>query len=83
MSDSCDPVDRGAWQATVHGVLQARMLEWVAISFSRDLPDPGIEPLSPALASRFFITNTAWEAPPDAHFFLKLDIQMGPATEFA
>ena len=24
-------------------------MEWVAISFSRDLPDPGIEPGSPAL----------------------------------
>jgi len=31
------------------GILQARILEWVAISFSRDLPDPGIEPRSPAL----------------------------------
>ena len=35
MSDSCDSMDRGAWQATVHEILQARMLEWVAISFSR------------------------------------------------
>ena len=25
-----------------------KILEWVAISFSRDLPDPGIEPASPA-----------------------------------
>ena len=32
-----------------HGILQARILEWVAISFSRDLPDPGIEPRSPTL----------------------------------
>ena len=31
------------------GILQARILEWVAISFSGDLPDPGIEPSSPAL----------------------------------
>ena len=31
------------------GILEARILEWVAISFSRDLPDPGIEPRSPAL----------------------------------
>ena len=29
MSNSCDPMDRGAWQATVHGILQARTLEWV------------------------------------------------------
>ena len=33
----------------VHGILQARILEWVAISFPRDLPDPGIETGSPAL----------------------------------
>ena len=29
------PMDSGAWEATVHGILQARILEWVAISFSR------------------------------------------------
>ena len=35
--------------SSVHGILQARILEWVAISFSGDLPNPGIEPGSPAL----------------------------------
>ena len=35
--------------SSVHGILEARILEWGAISFSRDLPDPGIEPESPAL----------------------------------
>ena len=34
---------------TVHGILQARTLEWVAFPFHRDLPNPGIEPRSPAL----------------------------------
>ena len=33
--------------SSVHGILQARVLEWVAIPFSGDLPDPGIEPSSP------------------------------------
>ena len=28
----------------LHGILQARILEWLAIPFSRDLSDPGIEP---------------------------------------
>ena len=28
--------------SSVHGIFQARILEWVAIPFSRDLPDPGI-----------------------------------------
>ena len=35
--------------SSVRGILQTRILEWVAISFSRDLPDPGIKPGSPAL----------------------------------
>ena len=31
------------------GILQARILEWVAISFSRGSSNPGIKPRSPAL----------------------------------
>ena len=27
----------------VYGILQARILEWFAIHYSKDLPDPGIE----------------------------------------
>ena len=34
---------------TDYGIFQARILEWVAFPFTRDLPDPGIEPRSPAL----------------------------------
>ena len=36
---------------------QVRILEWVAISFSRDLPNPAIEFRSPALAAGFFTTE--------------------------
>ena len=39
------------------GFFQARILEWVATSSSGDLPDPGIEPVSPALAGGFFTTE--------------------------
>ena len=35
--------------SSVHGILQARVLEWVAIPSPGDLPDPGIEPRSSAL----------------------------------
>ena len=35
--------------SSVHGILQARKLEWVAIPISGDLPNPGIEPRSPTL----------------------------------
>ena len=34
---------------TVHGILQARILEWVAVPFSRRMSHPGIEPRSPTL----------------------------------
>ena len=35
--------------ASVHGILQARILEWVAVSFCRDVPGSGTAPRSPAL----------------------------------
>ena len=43
---------------SVHEIFQARILEWIAISCSPpgDLPDPGVEPTSPALTGRFFTT---------------------------
>ena len=40
--------------SSVLGISEARILEWVAVSFSRDPPDPRIEPMSPALAGGFF-----------------------------
>ena len=40
--------------SSVHGVSQAQILEWVVISFSREPSNSGIEPMSPALAGRFF-----------------------------
>ena len=40
----CDPIDY-----TVHGILQARILDWVALPSLGDPPNPGIEPRSPAL----------------------------------
>ena len=54
------PSDLTDWSppgSSVHGISQARILQWVAISFSRDLPDSGIEPATPAcpaLAGGFF-----------------------------
>ena len=40
----CDPMDY-----TVHRILQARILEWVAFPFSRGSSHPGITPRSPTL----------------------------------
>ena len=35
--------------SSVHGIVQERALEWVAVCLPGDLPDPGIEPRSHAL----------------------------------
>ena len=40
--------------ATVHGIFQARILEWVAIPSLGGLLNPGIETASPMLSGRFF-----------------------------
>ena len=56
-----DPTDHSPPCSSAHGILQSSVLEWVAISSSRDPPDPGIEPVSlifPALAGGFFTTET-------------------------
>ena len=45
----CSPMDCSSPGFSVHGILQARILEWVVIPSPGDLPDPGIEPRSPAL----------------------------------
>ena len=37
----CDPVDCSPPGSSVHGILQARTLEWVAISFSKGSSQPG------------------------------------------
>ena len=50
-------MDCGPPGSTVHGLLQARRLEQVAISFSWGLPDPGVEPASSALSGGFFTTE--------------------------
>ena len=60
VSDSLQPHGMQPSSFSVCGIFQARILEWVAIPFSKDLPDPGIEPASPAfstLAGVYFTTE--------------------------
>ena len=60
----CDPMDCSPPESSVHGILQAQMLEWVAVPPLVDLPDPGSQPTSlkyQALAGRFFTSSATWE----------------------
>ena len=58
----CDPIEYSQPGLSVHGILEARILEWDAMSSPPgDLPDLIIKPqtlTSPALAGRFFTTST-------------------------
>lgn len=52
----------GAWNGRflrnfICRIFQTRILQWVAISFSRGSSDPGTEPASPALADGLFTTE--------------------------
>ena len=54
-----DPMDRSPPGSSVHGLLQARILEWFPIPFPGDLPDPGIE-----LGSLTLQANSLLSEPP-------------------
>ena len=51
----CDPMDYSPTGSSIHGILQARVLEWLAIAFSRGVPTQGWNPglISPAVAGGF------------------------------
>ena len=66
---------------TVHGILQARIREWVMIPSLGDLPNQGIEPRSPALQADSLLAelpgktlNTARSF--SKHCFIKQNIQL-------
>ena len=55
----CNPMDCSPPDFSVHGIFQARLLEWLSFPTPEDLLNPGIEPMLsafPALAGGFFTT---------------------------
>ena len=64
----CDPMDCSLSSSSVHGILQARILKWVAMPSSRGCSPPRETLMFPALTGRSFITSATWEA--QEHFFI-------------
>ena len=62
----CDSVDCSPPGSSVHGILQARILEWIAISFSRGI-FPGIEPRSPTLQANALTSEPPGKPPQCNH----------------
>ena len=60
----CSPMNYSPPGSSILGIFQARILEWVGIFSSGDLPNTGIEHASPALAGGFFTTEPPWKPLP-------------------
>ena len=61
----CNPMNCSPLGSSGHGMLQARILGWVAMLSSRGSSQPrdGASLKSPAVAGGFFTTSTTWETP--------------------
>ena len=57
MGSLCDPMDCSLPGSSVHGILQAIVLEWIAISFSRGSSQPRDQTRVFCIAGRFFTTE--------------------------
>ena len=57
LTDSCSPMDCNPPGSSVHGISQARILEWVAISFSRDTSQSRDQTYISCITGRFFTTE--------------------------
>ena len=61
VSNSCDPMDCSLPGSSVHGIFQARILEWVAISFSRGSSRPRNRTQVSRITGRFqLISSYTW-----------------------
>ena len=77
----CDPMDYSLPGSSVHGILQARIQEWVAIAFSKGSSWPGMKPRFPALhadpllhmthhSTLRFCTPKNWKFNSSKHMFM-------------
>ena len=57
MSDSCDPMDCSLPRSSIHGIFQARVLEWGAIAFSIGSSQPRDRTWVSHIVDRYF---TIW-----------------------
>ena len=64
-----DPRDCSLLGSFAHGVFQARVLEWIAISFSRDFSDPGIKPVSSCIG-RLILLALSHQGSPALSFLI-------------
>ena len=70
-----DPMDCGLPGSSAHGILQARILEWVAISFSRGSSQPRNQAQVSCIAGRFFTQSETPGKPTASTLYLNFKIK--------
>ena len=82
----CDPINCNPLGSSVPGIFQARILEWVVMSYSRGSSQSRIELAflgSPALESRLFTTAPPGKPPKKSWFLGKISDEIGlSSTKF-
>ena len=66
----CDPMDCSPPGSSIHGIFQARILEWAAISFSRGSSRPRDQTLISRIVDRHFTVWATREVPGYRETFL-------------
>ena len=61
-STLCDPMDCSLPGSSVHGILQARILEWVVMHFSRGSSQPRDQTFHSCIGRRILYNCATWEA---------------------
>jgi len=81
MCDSLRPMNYSLSGCPVHGIFEARILEWVAITFPGDISNPGIEPGSPALQADSLPSEQYCLGLPLTLSHLKISLQFSSITQ--
>ena len=77
----CDPMVCGPPGSSVHGILQARILEWVAIAYSRGSSRPWDRTWVSLTAGRFFTVWTTSGPKINQSLFLQMPYHLFPISE--
>ena len=66
----CNCMDCNLLGSSVHGILQAKVLEWIATASSRGSSDPGIEPGPPRCRQMLYRQPAGQPRVRELHFIL-------------
>ena len=72
VSNFCHPMDCSLPGSSVHGVLQARILEWVVISLSKGSSQPSNRTQVSCIPGRFFTYWTTYDRRPPRYYTVRL-----------